>query len=76
MISADTMQARPKCGAIVGDCVRIMRVSAAPDLKAVDMEMEFEVDGRKALSFSFAMNRVPGAPSVVYGRKQEKEMKK
>lgn len=76
MVSADTMQARSKCGAIAGDCVRIMQVSAAPDLKTVEMDMEFEIDGKKAVSFSFVMNRVPGAPSVVYGRKPEKEKKK
>jgi hypothetical protein len=76
MVSADTMQARSKCGAIAGNCERIMRVSAAPDLKTVDMDMEFRIDEKKAVSFKFVLNRVPGAPSVVYGRKQEKEKKK
>ncbi len=76
MITADTMRSRTKCGAIAGNCTRLTRITAWPDRETVEVEMDFETDQKKLASFRFVMHRVPGAPSLVYGRKQEKEKKK
>jgi hypothetical protein len=75
MFTADTMRSRVKCGAISGNCERVTRITAWPDLKTIDMEMAIEIDREKTAGFKFAMHRVPGAPAVVYGREQEKEEK-
>jgi hypothetical protein len=73
LFTADTMHSRAKCGAISGNCERMTRITAWPDLMTIDMEMNIQIDQEEFVGFKFAMHRVPGAPSVVYGRKQEKE---
>jgi hypothetical protein len=73
LFTADTMRSRAKCGAISGNCERVTQITARPDLMSIDMEMTIEIDQEKLVGFKFVMHRVPGAPSIVYGRKQEKE---
>jgi hypothetical protein len=76
MLTADTMRSRVKCGAIQGDCYRITRITAWPTLETIDVDMSVEIDGQKAAGTRFVMHRVPGVPSIVYGRKVGKEKKK
>jgi hypothetical protein len=65
----DVMQARSRCSAPAGTCERLVTVTAKPDLKVVEMQMDLEVDGRTTSSLALLMHRVPGTPSIVYGRK-------
>lgn len=73
MISPDTMRSRSKCLAVPGNCERDVRITAAPNLKTVGMNIDLVIDGEKAVSFAFVLHRVPGTESVVYGRKPRKE---
>ncbi len=75
MIGPDTMRSRSKCLASLGNCERDVRITAAPNLKTVAMNIDLVIDGEKAVSFAFVMHRVPGTESVVYGRKPTKEQK-
>jgi hypothetical protein len=71
MTSADTMQSRATCGAIAGNCERVSRITASPDLKTLDMKMDLLIDRQKAVSFALVMRRASGSPAVVYGRKEK-----
>lgn len=62
----DTLVSRKACADFPGDCQRLMRVTAAPDLKQVQMRIELQVDGVKALEYAFVMVRVEGSVSVVH----------
>lgn len=70
MVSADTMQSRSRCLDIPGDCERVVRITAWPDMRLVEFRIELVIDARKAVNFTFVMHRVPGTESVVYGRKK------
>lgn len=75
MVSSDTMRSRSKCLAVAGNCERVVTITARPDLKTVEMNIDLVIDGAKAVSFAFVLHRVPGTGSVVYGRKPEKKQK-
>jgi hypothetical protein len=75
LVAADTMQSRSSCVELPGDCERVVRITALPDLKSVEMRIELVVEQQRALRFLFVLHRVPGSPSVVYGRKQESRSK-
>ena len=72
MASPDILQSRSKCTAIRGNCERVAQITAQPDLKTVDINIDLVIDGRKAVSFFFELDRVPGSASVVFGRKEKK----
>jgi hypothetical protein len=76
MTSPDTMRSRSKCLAIAGNCERVVRITASPDLKTVAMNIDLLIDERKAVRFAFVMHRVPGTDSIVFGRKPAKAGKK
>jgi len=65
LIYGDTLVSKAACVNIPGNCQKVVRITAAPDLKAVLMNIEIEIDYARALTYSFAMNRVPGSRSVV-----------
>jgi hypothetical protein len=48
----------------------VVRITALPDLKVVEMLIDLEIDKVKATRFMFTLHRVPGVPSVVFGRKK------
>ncbi len=75
MTSPDTMRSRSKCLTISGNCERMASITAAPNLKTVEMNIDLMIDAQKAVSFAFVMHRVPGTESVVFGRKATKEQK-
>jgi hypothetical protein len=75
MVSADTMVSHSRCGSIDGNCQRITRFNASPDLTTVTVNMELQVDQVKSATFDFVMHRVPGRPATVYGREQKKAKK-
>jgi hypothetical protein len=70
MISPDTMESRAHCVAIPGDCDRLVRITAWPDMKLVDFMISLIIDGQEAVDYIFEMHRVPGRDSVIYGRKE------
>lgn len=72
MISADTMVSRSRCSTVAGNCERVTRFNASADLKTITVSMVLRVDQAKVATFDFVMHRVPGRPSVVYGRQQKK----
>lgn len=59
LLYGDTLISKTPCAAIRGNCQRIMRITAEPDLRAVTMNVEIEIDYAKALTWSFTLNRVP-----------------
>jgi hypothetical protein len=66
LLVGDTLVSRTPCVDFPGNCQRVMRVTAAPDLELVEMRIELAVDQRKALEYAFVMRRVPGSASVVH----------
>jgi hypothetical protein len=66
----DTVQSRSQCRGFPGNCERVVRITAWPDLKLVEMRIDLEVDGDPALRYQFMLHRVPGTPSVVFGREK------
>jgi hypothetical protein len=75
MLDANTMRSRSRCQSIPGDCERVVRITAAPDLRTVSMNIDLVVDGHDAVAYAFVMHRVPDGKAVVYGRKPGKESK-
>ena len=68
LINPDTLASRKPCAGIPGDCERIMRITASPDLKKVEMRVVLEIDRKKAETFTFVMNRVPAAAPAAQTR--------
>jgi hypothetical protein len=62
----DALVSRKPCADFPGDCQRLMSVTAAPDLKQVEMRIELQVDGVKALEYAFVMRRVSGSAAVTH----------
>ena len=73
MVTANTLQSRTRCMDIPGNCERLARITAEPDLKIVEMNIDLEINQEKTAKYQFVMHRVPGSESVVYGRKPEKK---
>lgn len=73
---ADTVVFRSHCAAVRVDCERVTHITASPDLKSVDINIELTIEARKAVRYMFVMHRVPGSRSVVYGRPPEQEEQK
>jgi hypothetical protein len=65
LFSGDMLVSRTKCVNVPGSCERVVRITAEPDLKEVDMKIDLVVEGKKAVSFTFVMHRVPGSPRVI-----------
>lgn len=57
LISGNTVVSRNKCVNVPGQCERVVRIRADPDLKVVEMRIDWEVDGLKAVSYRFEMHR-------------------
>lgn len=68
--TADIVQSRSPCNVFPGNCERVVQITAWPDLKLIEMRIDLEVDGEKALRYLFMLHRVPGTPSVVFGREK------
>jgi hypothetical protein len=66
LLDEETLVSRAKCVNVPGNCERIARIIASPDLKQVEMRIDLEVELKHTASFSFVMHRVPGSPSVVF----------
>jgi hypothetical protein len=66
LLSGDTLVTRARCGGVAGICERVVRVTAEPDAQTVRVEIEMQVELRKAMTIAFEMHRVPGSPSMVY----------
>ena len=66
LLSGDTLVTHSKCGGVAGTCSRVVRGTAEPDAQTVRMEIEMQIDLRKAVTITFVMHRVPGSPSMVY----------
>jgi len=71
MASPNVLRSRSRCVAILGDCERVTLITAQPDLKSVEINLDLVIDGAKAVNFLFVLNRLPGTESVVYGRKDK-----
>jgi hypothetical protein len=66
LLDEETLVSRTKCVNMPGNCERVARIIASPDLKQVEMRIDLEVELKRTVSFSFVMHRVPGSPSVVF----------
>jgi hypothetical protein len=72
----DTVVSKSHCAAIRVDCERMVRITASPDLRTVEMLIELNIENHQAVRYTFLMNRVPGSKAMVYGRKEQKEVPK
>lgn len=75
MASADTVRARTDCAVdnfSASACEQLMRITARPDQKTVEVHIEQSIDLEPVVRYSFVMNRVPGSKAVVFGRSQGK----
>jgi hypothetical protein len=61
LLTGDTFMAKEPCVGTPGNCQRIMRIYARPDGKVVQMQIDFEKDAQRVVSFTFVMNRISQA---------------
>jgi hypothetical protein len=66
LLPGDTLLTRAKCGGVAVNCERAVQVTAEPGGQTVRMQIEIQIDLRKAVTIAFVMQRVPGSPSIVY----------
>jgi hypothetical protein len=67
-LSGDTLTSRSPCVNVPQGCRKTTRITAQPDGSLVEMQVEFEVDGVRAMSYGLTMHRVatlPVSPSKV-----------
>ncbi len=69
LVAGNTLASRAPCVGIA-NCQRVTRITADPDLKAIGMQIDFEVGFSKAAAFVFVMKRVPGSSAVVVSPQQ------
>ena len=62
LVVGDTLVSRGSCVNMPGNCERIARITAPPDLKMITMQIDIEVDYRKVLGYTFVMRRVTAPP--------------
>ena len=62
LIIGDTLTSRAPCVNRPGNCQRVARITAEPDLKVIDMRIDFEVDYRRVLGYRFQLRRVSAPP--------------
>lgn len=72
----DTMVSTSHCSAVRVDCERTVRITAAPDLRTVDMLIELAIGQQEKVRYVLQMSRVPGTNAQVYGREPEREERK
>lgn len=75
LLVGDTLVARRKCVNLPGDCERVVRITAGPDLKEVVMKISMEVESRVVASYTFVMHRVPGSTVTDDPRAKKAEKK-
>jgi hypothetical protein len=66
LLDEETLVSRAKCVNVPGNCERVVRIIADPDLRQVEMRVDLEVELKRTVSFNFVLHRVPGSPSVVF----------
>lgn len=69
----DTVVSRSHCAAVRADCERLVRITASPDARTVDLLIELDIEGHKAVRHVLLMSRVPGTDAEVYGREPAKK---
>lgn len=65
LVIGDTLTSRAPCVNWPGNCQRVARITAEPDLKVIDMRIDFEVDYQRVLGYRFLLRRVPAPPTNV-----------
>lgn len=58
-VVGDTLVSRAPCVNQPGNCERVTRITAEPDLRLIQMHVDIEVDYRRSLGYRFVMRRVP-----------------
>jgi len=56
-LMGDTLTTRAPCEGIPGDCERITTIDAQPDGRRIQMQVDIEQDGQRAVRFNFVLNR-------------------
>ena len=64
-VVGDTLESEAPCVNVPGDCQRIVRITAAADLKVIETQVDIVVDLQRVVRFSFVQKRVPGSSAVV-----------
>lgn len=72
-VGDDTVESRSHCSAVRADCERMVRITAAPDLRTIDMLIELTIEKHEAVRYVFLLRRVPGSKALVYGREPEQK---
>lgn len=65
LLSGDTLVTRARCGGVSGACERVFSVTVEPDAQTVQMNIEIQVDQRRAATIAFVMRRVAGRTTQV-----------
>lgn len=60
-LDGNTLVTSAPCEAIPGDCKRITRVTAQPDGKQIQMQVDIEQEGRRTVRYKFYMRRLSRA---------------
>jgi hypothetical protein len=64
-----TLTTTTPCAEVAGDCKRIARITPRPDGKIVEMQTDYEVDGRRQVRFKFTLVRIGDVPKdAISGR--------
>jgi hypothetical protein len=72
----DSVVSKSHCATVRAECERMVRITAAADLREIDMQVEVTIEQRKAVRYVFVMSRVPGSEAQVFGRKTGQERRK
>ncbi len=67
LLAADTLISKAPCVDIHGGCERSVRITADPEGKVIEMQIDVEVEHQKATSYRFVLHRIPGTAAVVVG---------
>jgi hypothetical protein len=61
LLVGDTLVSRARCVNITGTCQKITRITAEPDGKRIEMNVDVEGDYKRAMSYRFVLTRVGAA---------------
>lgn len=64
LLVGNTLYSRTNCVKTPGNCQRTVRITAKPDLKMVEIDIDIDQDFRKVLAYHFVLRRVPPPPDA------------
>jgi hypothetical protein len=71
LINDDVLRSKGRCQSNNAACSRSVRIAADADLKTIEMKIETSISEGALIRYVFVLSRIPGTPSIVYGRKEK-----